>query len=103
MLAIHGRTRADKYEGAAEYDTIAAIKQAVNIPVIANGDIDCAEKALSVLQHTGCDGIMLGRAAHGRPWIFREIRHYLSTQLTTSASKSARACRCDLSACVRFT
>ncbi len=80
MLAIHGRTRADKYEGAAEYDTIAAIKQAVSIPVIANGDIDCAEKALSVLQHTGCDGIMLGRAAHGRPWIFREIRHYLTTQ-----------------------
>ena len=80
MLAIHGRTRADKYEGAAEYDTIAAIKQAVNIPVIANGDIDCAEKALSVLQQTGCDGIMLGRAAHGRPWIFREIRHYLSTR-----------------------
>ena len=81
MLAIHGRTRADKYEGAAEYDTIAAIKQTVSIPVIANGDIDCAEKALSVLQQTGCDGIMLGRAAHGRPWIFREIRHYLSTQL----------------------
>jgi len=80
LLAIHGRTRADKYEGAAEYDTIAAIKQAISIPVIANGDIDSPEKALTVLQHTGCDGIMLGRAAHGRPWIFREIRHYLNTQ-----------------------
>jgi len=79
MLAIHGRTRADKYQGQAEYDTISAIKQAVKIPVIANGDIDSPEKALSVLQQTGCDGIMLGRAAHGRPWIFREIRHYLNT------------------------
>lgn len=79
MLAIHGRTRADKYEGNAEYDTISAIKRAVNIPVIANGDIDSPEKALTVLQQTGCDGIMLGRAAHGRPWIFREIRHYLNT------------------------
>jgi tRNA-dihydrouridine synthase B len=80
MLAVHGRTRADKYEGAAEYDTIAAIKQAISIPVIANGDIDSPEKALTVLQQTGCDGIMLGRAAHGRPWIFREIRHYLNTR-----------------------
>ena len=79
MLAIHGRTRADKYQGQAEYDTISAIKQAVKIPVIANGDIDSPEKALTVLQQTGCDGIMLGRAAHGRPWIFREIRHYLNT------------------------
>lgn len=84
MLAIHGRTRADKYEGAAEYDTIAAIKQAVSIPVIANGDIDSPEKALTVLQQTGCDGIMLGRAAHGRPWIFREIRHYLNTHTLLS-------------------
>ncbi|PTQ90784.1 tRNA dihydrouridine synthase DusB [Agitococcus lubricus] len=80
LLAIHGRTRADKYEGDAEYDTIRAIKQAVKIPVLANGDIDSPEKALTVLQHTGCDGIMLGRAAHGRPWIFREIRHYLNTR-----------------------
>ena len=84
MLAIHGRTRADKYEGQAEYDTIAAIKQAVSIPVIANGDIDSPEKALTVLQQTGCDGIMLGRAAHGRPWIFREIRHYLTTRTLLS-------------------
>lgn len=80
MLVIHGRTRADKYEGQAEYDTIAAIKQSVKIPVLANGDIDSSEKALTVLQQTGCDGIMLGRAAHGRPWIFREIRHFLSTR-----------------------
>jgi tRNA-dihydrouridine synthase B len=79
LLAIHGRTRADKYLGQAEYDTIAEIKRAVKIPVIANGDIDSPEKALTVLQQTGCDGIMLGRAAHGRPWIFREIRHYLNT------------------------
>ena len=84
MLAIHGRTRADKYEGQAEYDTVAAIKQAVRIPVLANGDINSPEKALTVLQQTGCDGIMLGRAAHGRPWIFREIRHFLSTRILLS-------------------
>ncbi|MDO8331723.1 MAG: tRNA dihydrouridine synthase DusB [Fluviicoccus sp.] len=84
MLVIHGRTRADKYEGDAEYDTVAAIKQAVGIPVLANGDINSPEKALTVLQQTGCDGIMLGRAAHGRPWIFREIRHFLSTRILLS-------------------
>ncbi|RZU36836.1 tRNA-U20-dihydrouridine synthase [Fluviicoccus keumensis] len=84
MLVIHGRTRADKYEGQAEYDTVAAIKQAVSIPVLANGDINSPEKALTVLQQTGCDGIMLGRAAHGRPWIFREIRHFLSTRILLS-------------------
>jgi tRNA-dihydrouridine synthase B len=84
MLVIHGRTRADKYEGQAEYDTVAAIKQAVRIPVLANGDINSPEKALTVLQQTGCDGIMLGRAAHGRPWIFREIRHFLSTRILLS-------------------
>ncbi len=92
LLAIHGRTRADKYLGQAEYDTIAEIKRAVKIPVIANGDIDSPEKALTVLQQTGCDGIMLGRAAHGRPWIFREIRHYLNTStLLTPISLSERA------------
>jgi tRNA-dihydrouridine synthase B len=80
MLAIHGRTRADKYEGEAEYDTIAAIKQAVRIPVLANGDIHSPESAQKVLVHTGCDGIMIGRGAHGRPWIFREILHFLSTR-----------------------
>jgi tRNA-dihydrouridine synthase B len=76
-LAVHGRTRADLYTGEAEYDTIAAIKQAVSIPVLANGDIDSAEKAKWVLERTGVDGLLIGRAAQGRPWIFREIDHYL--------------------------
>lgn len=89
MLAIHGRTRADKYEGDAEYDTIAAIKQAVHIPVLANGDIQSAEKAQKVLVHTGCDGIMLGRGALGQPWIFREIHHFLSTQTILPAPTCA--------------
>jgi tRNA-dihydrouridine synthase B len=78
-LAVHGRTRADLYMGEAEYDTIAAIKQAVSIPVLANGDIDSPEKAKVVLAATGADGLLIGRAAQGRPWIFREIEHYLRT------------------------
>jgi len=78
-LAVHGRTRADLYEGEAEYTTIAAIKQAVAIPVWANGDIDSPQKARAVLDHTQCDGLLVGRAAQGRPWIFREIAHYLAT------------------------
>ncbi|HLA32010.1 MAG TPA: tRNA dihydrouridine synthase DusB [Pseudomonas sp.] len=78
-LAVHGRTRADLYMGEAEYDTIAAIKQAVSIPVFANGDIDSAQKARAVLRATGVDGLLIGRAAQGRPWIFREIEHYLRT------------------------
>jgi tRNA-dihydrouridine synthase B len=78
-LAVHGRTREDLYGGAAEYDTIAAIKQAVSIPLWANGDIDTPQKALAVLRHTGADGLMIGRAAQGRPWIFREIGHYLAS------------------------
>ncbi len=78
-LTVHGRTRADQYDGAAEYDTIAAIKQAVNIPVIANGDVDSPDKAWTVLQHTGADAVMVGRGALGNPWIFREIAHYLAT------------------------
>lgn len=78
-LAVHGRTRADLYTGEAEYDTIAAIKQAVSIPVFANGDIDSAEKARRVLHATGADGLLIGRAAQGRPWIFREIEHFLRT------------------------
>lgn len=73
LLAVHGRTRACRFEGEAEYATIAAIKQAVRIPVIANGDIDSAAKAVAVLRETGADGVMIGRAAQGRPWIFREI------------------------------
>jgi tRNA-dihydrouridine synthase B len=78
-LAVHGRTRADLYKGEAEYDTIAAIKQAISIPVFANGDIDTPEKARQVLGATGVDGLLIGRAAQGRPWIFREIDHYLAT------------------------
>ena len=76
-LAIHGRTREDLYQGEAEYETIRAIKAAVGIPVFANGDIDSPEKARQVLELTGADGIMIGRAAHGRPWIFRQVKTYL--------------------------
>ncbi|BCA26772.1 tRNA dihydrouridine synthase DusB [Pseudomonas otitidis] len=78
-LAVHGRTRADLYTGEAEYDTIAAIKQSVSIPVFANGDIDSPQKARQVLDATGADALLIGRAAQGRPWIFREITHYLAT------------------------
>ena len=78
-LAMHGRTRACAYMGEAEYDTIAEVKQAINIPLIANGDITTPEKAKYVLEYTGADGVMIGRAAQGRPWIFREIEHYLAT------------------------
>ena len=78
-LSVHGRTRADLYTGEAEYDTIAAIKQAVSIPVFANGDIDSPQKAKAVLDATGADALLIGRAAQGRPWIFREIEHYLRT------------------------
>lgn len=78
-IAIHGRTRADQYAGSAEYDTIALVKSQLKIPVIANGDIGTPQKARAVLQLTGCDGLMIGRAAQGRPWIFREIEHYLAT------------------------
>ncbi|WP_058833920.1 tRNA dihydrouridine synthase DusB [Luteimonas abyssi] len=78
-LAVHGRTRDQHYSGQAEYDTIAAIKADLSIPVLANGDIDSPEKAAAVLRHTGADAIMVGRAAQGRPWIFREIAHFLAT------------------------
>lgn len=86
-LAVHGRTRAELYTGNAEYDTIAAVKQSIRIPVFANGDITSAEKAKQVLDHTGADAVMIGRAAQGRPWIFREIDHFLRTgeQLTAPA------------------
>jgi tRNA-dihydrouridine synthase B len=77
-LAVHGRTRACRFEGEAEYSTIAAIKRAVSIPVIANGDIDSAARAAQVLAETGADGVMIGRAAQGRPWIFREIEAALA-------------------------
>lgn len=78
-LAVHGRTRADKYNGEAEYDTIARVKASVDIPVFANGDITSPRKAQQVLQHTGADGLLIGRAAQGSPWIFREILHFLET------------------------
>ena len=79
MLAIHGRTREDRYTGEAEYDTIAEVKSRIGIPVIANGDVTSPTKARRVLERTGADGVMIGRAAQGRPWIFREIEHYLAT------------------------
>jgi len=78
-LSVHGRTRACAFTGAVEYATIAAVKRAVGIPVIANGDIDSPERARAVLAVTGADGLMIGRAAQGRPWIFREIAHFLAT------------------------
>jgi tRNA-dihydrouridine synthase B len=78
-LAVHGRTRDQQYTGVAEYDTIAAVKAALRIPVLANGDVDSPQKAAFVLDHTGADAVLVGRAAQGRPWIFREIAHYLAT------------------------
>lgn len=78
-LALHGRTREDAFLGQAEYDTIAEVVNAVKIPVFANGDIDTPQKAKAVLDHTGAAAVMIGRAAQGRPWIFREIDHYLKT------------------------
>ena len=79
MLTVHGRTREQGYTGLAEYDTVAAVKARVQIPVVANGDIDSPQKARSVLQTTGADALMIGRAAQGRPWIFREVAHFLAT------------------------
>jgi len=79
MVTVHGRTREQGYKGAAEYDTIAAVKAALRIPVVANGDINSPEKARDVLARTGADAVMIGRAAQGRPWIFREVAHFLAT------------------------
>ena len=79
MVTVHGRTREQGYKGVAEYDTVAAVKAALRIPVVANGDITCAEKARDVLAYTRADALMIGRAAQGRPWIFREIQHFLVT------------------------
>jgi tRNA-dihydrouridine synthase B len=76
MLALHGRTRACAFNGSAEYETIAEVKRAVRIPVLANGDIDSPHKALRVLRETGADGVMIGRAALGQPWLFRDIAHF---------------------------
>ncbi|NCN70346.1 MAG: tRNA dihydrouridine synthase DusB [Rhodoferax sp.] len=79
MVTVHGRTREQGYKGSAEYDTIAAVKAALQIPVVANGDINSPEKARAVLAATGADAVMIGRAAQGRPWIFREIAHFMAT------------------------
>jgi tRNA-dihydrouridine synthase B len=84
-LAVHGRTRADRYAGAAEYDTIRDIKSVVRIPVFANGDVDSPQKAQSVLAHTGADGVMIGRASHGAPWIFRNVNALLSGEKVPDA------------------
>src|SRR5690606_12992613 len=88
-LAVHGRTRADLYTGEAEYDTIAAIKQSVSIAVCANGDIDWPVEARQVLQATGAAALLIGRAAQGRPWIFREINHFLATGQLAPAPEAA--------------
>jgi len=82
LLAIHGRTRACGFAGHAEYDTVAEVKASVRLPVIANGDIETPQQARAVLERTGADGLMIGRAAFGRPWIFREIEHFLATGRT---------------------
>jgi tRNA-dihydrouridine synthase B len=93
MVTVHGRTREQGFLGLAEYDTIAAVKAALRVPVVANGDIDSAAKARAVLRHTGADALMIGRAAQGRPWIFREIAHELATgePLAPPATADVRA------------
>lgn len=91
MLTIHGRTREQGYKGLAEYDTIAAVKAALRIPVVANGDIDSPEKARDVLAYTQADALMIGRAAQGRPWIFREVAHFLATGEHLAAPTVAEA------------
>ncbi|OWQ93969.1 tRNA dihydrouridine synthase DusB [Roseateles aquatilis] len=93
MVTVHGRTREQGYTGRAEYDTIAAVKAAVSIPVVANGDIDSPRRAREVLAHTGADAIMIGRAAQGRPWIFAEIGHFLATGDDLPAPRVADAKR----------
>ncbi len=91
-LAVHGRTRADLYEGDAEYDTIAAVKQSVSIPVLANGDVGSPQQAKFVLDYTKCDGLLIGRAAQGRPWIFREIAHFLATGKSLPVPDAIEVC-----------
>ena len=91
-LAVHGRTRADKFQGQAEYDTIAEIKNSIKIPVFANGDINTPEDAKSVLNYTNADAIMIGRAAQGHPYIFREINHYLQTGERLAPPSNAEIC-----------
>lgn len=91
-LSVHGRTREDRYEGYAEYDTIAAIKSSVSIPVIANGDLNTPQKARTVLDYTKADAVMLGRAAQGRPWIFNEFVHFLETGEALPSPSRERIC-----------
>jgi tRNA-dihydrouridine synthase B len=97
MLTVHGRTREQGYKGQAEYDTAAAVKAAVRVPVVANGDITSPQRARQVLRQTGCDALMVGRAAQGRPWIFREIAHFLATgtQLPPPATREVQAWLCE--------
>jgi tRNA-dihydrouridine synthase B len=93
MVTVHGRTREQGYTGLAEYDTIAAVKAALRIPVVANGDIDSPQKAQQVLRHTGADALMIGRAAQGRPWIFGDIAHFLATGQERAAPRTAEVRR----------
>jgi tRNA-dihydrouridine synthase B len=93
MLTVHGRTREQGFKGLAEYDTVAAVKAALAIPVVANGDIDSPDKARRVLAHTQADALMIGRAAQGRPWIFREIAHFLATGAQLAPPTTAQAAR----------
>lgn len=92
MLSVHGRTRACAFKGEAEHDTVTAIKAAVKIPVVANGDINSPQQAAKILKQTGVDGIMIGRAAQGNPWIFREISHYLETGKLLSSPSDNEVC-----------
>ena len=92
-ISVHGRTRADAYNGEAEYETIAAVKSATSIPIIANGDIDTPEKAKKVLKLTGADGLMIGRAAQGNPWIFKQIKHYLTENTLISPPENEEVCQ----------
>ncbi len=92
-IAVHGRTRADRYKGVAEYDTIKAVVAAVNLPIFANGDITTPEKAREVLESTGASGIMIGRGAQGNPWIFDEVRHYLTTGLHKASPDTTEIAR----------
>ncbi|HUU72734.1 MAG TPA: tRNA dihydrouridine synthase DusB [Burkholderiales bacterium] len=96
-LTIHGRTRVDFYNGEAEYDTIGEVKSRLRIPVIANGDIDSPQKARQVLEYTGADAVMIGRAAQGRPWLFREINYFLAhgRELEAPTLKDIRNLLCD--------
>ena len=92
-LSVHGRTRADAYRGEAEYDTIATVKSAITIPVIANGDITSPEKAKIVLKLTNADALMIGRAAQGNPWIFQQIKHYLADNTSIPPPDNGEICR----------